>query len=229
MRRLTWMLCATVLPLAATAADAPSGVLNLSASASVEVTQDLLAVVMATTREGADAAGVQSALKAALDAALAEARRAARPGQLEVRTGNFSLYPRHGERGGITGWQGSTELVVEGRDFDAIAQLSGRIKTLSIARVGHALSREAREKAEGDVAAQAIARYRAKAADYAKQFGYASVVMREVHVSASEPGFAPVPMMARAKSMQAADEALPVEAGKATVTVTVNGAVQMLK
>ena len=39
-----------------------------------------------------------------------------------------------------------------------------------------ALSRELREKVEGEVAAQAIARYRAKAADYAKQFGYGGYV-----------------------------------------------------
>ena len=49
---------------------------------------------MTTTREGQDAATVQSQLKQALDAALAEARKAARPGQVEVQTGNFSLYPR---------------------------------------------------------------------------------------------------------------------------------------
>ncbi len=36
---------------------------------------------------------------------------------------------------------------------------------MTIARVGYSLSREARERLEGEVAAQAIARFRAKAAD----------------------------------------------------------------
>ena len=92
------------------------------------------------------------------------------------------------------------------------------------------VSREAREKSEGDVAAQAIARYRTKAADYARQFGYTGYTLREVNVSASEqPPIRPIAMAsARAMSAQA-DESLPVEAGKATVAVTVNGTVQLNK
>ncbi len=206
----------------------PQGVVGLSASASAEVTKDLLSVAFSTTREGADAASVQSQLKQALDAALAEAKKAAKPGLLEVQTGNFSLYPRYAPKGGISGWQGSAELIVEGRDMPAIGALTGRITTLTIARVGYGLSRELREKTEGEVSAQAIARFRAKAADYAKQFGYGGYVIREVSVNADSPVMmASAPVM-RAKAMSAqADESLPVEAGKGTVTVNVNGTVQM--
>ena len=73
----------------------PQGVLGLSANASVEVAKDLLAVTFSTTRDGADANTVQAQLKQALDAALAEAKKAARPGQVDVQTGNFSIYPRY--------------------------------------------------------------------------------------------------------------------------------------
>lgn len=206
----------------------PSGVVSLSASATTEVTKDLLTVTFSTTKEGQDAAGVQSQLKQALDAALAEARKVARPGQLEVQTGNFSLYPRYAPKGGISGWQGSAELIVEGRDMPAIGALTGRITTLTIARVGYSLSRELREKTEGDVAAQAIGRYRAKAAEYAKQFGYGGYAIREVNVNADSPPILYQAMAPRAKAMSvASDESLPVEAGKGTVTVTVNGTVQM--
>ena len=205
----------------------PVGVVGLTASASTEVTKDLLNVALSVTREGQDAAAVQNQLKQALDTALAEAKKVAKPGQLEVQTGNFSLYPRYAAKGGISGWQGTAELVVEGKDMPAIGQLTGKITTMTIARVGYGISRELREKVEGDVAAQAIARYRAKAAEYAKQFGYAGYTVREVHVNTDVPMGGPVPMM-RAKAMSAsADESLPIEAGKGTVTVTVNGTVQM--
>lgn len=206
--------------------------LNLSATAVQEVTRDTLGVVFSTTREGSDAAAVQSQLKQALDAALAEARKIAKPGQVEVQTGNFSLYPRYAPKGGsISGWQGTAELVVEGKDTAAIAQLTGRIKTLSIARVGYSLSREAREKVEGEVVSQAIARYKARAADYARQFGFTGYQIGEVSVNTSEGG-GPVPMaapMMRMKAAGAMDEALPVEAGKEAVSVTVNGVVVMTK
>jgi predicted secreted protein len=204
------------------------GVVNLSSSASVDVAKDVLSITFGTSREGSDAAALQSQLKQALDAALAEAKKAARPGQVEIQTGNFSLSPRYTNKGVVNGWRGSTELIVEGRDMQAIAQLSGRITTLTINRVGYDLSREQREKSEAEVSGQAISRYRAKAADYAKQFGYAGYTIVEVNVNANEQFPAP-PVAMRMKAMVAApaDEALPVEAGKATVTVNVSGTVVM--
>jgi|OpeIllAssembly_1097287.scaffolds.fasta_scaffold325825_1 predicted secreted protein len=216
----------------------PQNVVSLSASASMEVTKDWLTVVFSTTREGADPAVVQSQLRQALDVALAEARKAARPGQLEVLTGAFSLYPRYAPvnpkqppgQPGIAGWLGSTELVVEGRDTQAIAQLTGRIQTMSIARVAFSLSREAREKVDGDVSAQAISRFRARADAVSRQFGFSGYTVREVNVSSNEPPGQMQPVMrAQAASRAMADESLPVEAGKAVVTATVSGSVQMNK
>ena len=211
----------------------PSGVLTLTTSASIEVAKDTMAVTFSSVREGRDAQAVQSALAQALDAALSEARKVARAGQVEVQTGNFALHPRYSTpetRGGspvITGWRGSAELVVHGKDMTAIAQLTGRIGTMSIARVTYGLSREGREKVEAEAIAQAIVRWRAKALQMSQHFGYTGYTVREVSVATDEPRGAVVPMM-RAQSMAAA-EALPVEAGQAEVTATVSGAAQMTK
>jgi len=215
----------------------PVNVVSLSATATVELPRDWLTVVFSTTREAADAATVQLQLKQALDTALVEARKGARPGQLEVQTGAFSLYPRYaqpkpGSGGGatISGWQGSAELIVEGRDTQAIAQLTARITTLSIARVGFSLSREARERVEADVAALAIARFRARAEAVSKQIGMGGHVIREVSVSGNEPNQGqPQPLMRAQASRAMADESLPVEAGKSLVTATVSGSIQMTK
>jgi len=208
----------------------PMNVISLSASATVEVTKDLLSVTLSTTKDGNDAATVQAALKQALDAALAEAKKAAKPGQIDVQTGNFSLFPRYSSKGGITGWQGTAELGIEGRDIPGIAQLAGRISTMTIARVGSNLSREQRLKVESDVAAQAIANYRAKAADYTRQFGFTSFNVREVNVSSNEPvAYAAAPMMRMNAKVADAGETLPVELGKGTVSITVNGSVTMTK
>jgi predicted secreted protein len=205
----------------------PANVLTLSASATAEVPRDMLGVTMSTTRDGADASTVQAQLKQALDAALAEARKAAKPGQVDVRTGAFNLMPRYAPKGGINGWQGTAELVIEGRDIPAISQLAGRLPTMTVARVGFSLSREAREKVEADVAAQAIARYRAQADTYAKQFGFGGWSLREVQVNTQGDFGGPAPMMRAQMAPAMADAALPVEAGKASVTVSVNGSVQL--
>lgn len=217
-----------LLPLAqAQPLPPPQNVVSLSASASVEVDKDWLTVVFSTTREAVEAATVQGQLKQALDAALAEARKAARPGLVEVQTGAFTLSPRYTNKGVVNGWQGSTELVVQGRDVAAISQLTGRVQGLSIARVAFSLSREARVKVEADVTAEAISRFRSRADLMSKQFGFAGYAVREVSVSSDQGLSSPVPLL-RARAMASpVEDALPVEAGKALVTATVSGSVQM--
>lgn len=227
------MLAGCALALAAGAAAAqtfppPQNVLQLQASGTVEVQQDLLQMNLTTTREGSDPALVQSQLKSALDAALAEARKSAQPGQLDVRTGNFALYPRHNRDGRISGWQGTAELVLEGRDFTRITQAAGRITSMTLGGVSFGLSREQRAKVEGDAQAQAIERFKAKAAELARGFGFGGYTLREVSVNASEPGFMPrMRMAAQEAKVASADAAVSVEPGKSAVTVTVSGSVQL--
>ena len=231
--RLVLTSCALALSAAGAWAQslpyaAPQNVLQLSATGTVEVQQDLLSLSLTTSRDGADANVVQGQLKAALDAALAEARKTAQPGQLDVRTGNFALYPRYSPGGRISGWQGTAELVLEGRDFARITQTAGRIQTMTLGGVAFGLSREQRAKVEGDAQSIAIDRFKAKATELAKGFGFSGYSLREVAVNTNDQGFPrPVRMMATEAKAAQADMAVPVEAGKSTVVVTVSGSVQL--
>ena len=210
-------------------APVPANVVNIAASGFLEVPQDWLNMSLSTTREGPDAVTVQNQLKQALDAALAVARASAKPQQLEVRTGQFSLHPRYGNNGKITGWRGSTELVLEGRDFTLISATAGKVQTLTMANMGFSLSREARQKLEVDVQALAIERFKQRANDVATGFGFTSYSLREISVSSADQGGRPYQPRVMAMEAKAAmsDAAVPVEAGTSTVNVTVSGSVQL--
>jgi len=190
---------------------------------------DYLTITLAATREAPDAATVQTQLKTALDAALAQARGAVQGDQLEVQTGAFSLSPRYDRNGKISTWQGRSELVIQGRDFGRISTLAGQIQGLAIADVAFSLSRDGRQKVEQQVQGQAIERFKAKAGDVAKGFGFSQYSLREISVNTEgDGGYVPRPrMMAMAASAKMEDAAVPVEAGKATVTVTVSGSIQL--
>ena len=223
-------MCATgvLSQQAATTRDAVQNVAQLSSSGSVEVQQDLLSIALNTTASGADANAVQTQLKQALDAALAIARPAVLPGQLDLRTGNFSLYPRYDKNGKINGWQGSTELVLDGRDFTRITTTAGKIQTLTMGNVSFALSREQRTKVEAEAQNIAIERFKAKALEVSKSFGFNSYTLREVSINANDQNFQPRPrVMAMQAKTSDAESAVSVEAGKSTVLVNVNGSVQM--
>jgi predicted secreted protein len=194
--------------------------------------QDLLSITLSTTKEGVDASGVQNQLRQALDAALAEARKAARPKLLEVRTGAFSIAPRYATKPGssgntISGWQGHAELVIEGSDTAAISQLAGRLGTLTVARVAFGLSREAHERTEAEVAAQAIARFKGRAESYARQFGFGGYSLREVTVGSGDLTPPAQNYRVRALTASGSDESQPIEAGKSVVTVNVSGSIEL--
>ncbi|WP_422822897.1 SIMPL domain-containing protein [Variovorax humicola] len=230
MNVIRWTAASALLAVANAASaqtPPPQNVLQLSASGTVVAQQDLLSMTLSTTRDGPDPAAIQSQLKTALDAALAEARKSTQSGQLDVRTGNFNLAPRYTRDGKISGWAGYAELVLEGRDLPRIAQVAGRITTLTVGNVGFALSREQRAKVEVEAQTLAINAFKQKADELAKGFGFAGYTLREVSVNAnSDEPVRPRMMAAQAKSL-ASDAAVPIEAGKTNVVVNVSGSVQL--
>lgn len=202
-------------------------VVTFSTTATMEVTRDLLTVVLAAVKDGPEAKAVQTALKQTLEAALAEARKSAQPQAMDVRTGEFSINPRYGKDGKINGWQGSAELILEGTDSARVAQTAGRMLGMNVVSVGYALSRKLREQNESQVTADAVGRFRSRAAELAQAFGFSGYSIGEVSVNSGEPIYAmkaSAPRM-RAMAAGAADEALPVEPGKGSITVTVSGSI----
>ena len=183
---------------------APANVVQISASGQVEVAQDLLTMRLSTRREATDANTVQNQLKVALEQALAIARPQARAGALEVRTGGFGLTPRYGRDGQINGWQGTAELLLEGTDIPRVTATAGQIQSLTVSQAYFGLSREATLKLETEAQAQAIERFRRKADEVSKAFGFGGYSVREVSVSsADQPAYRPAPR-AMAMEMKAA-------------------------
>jgi predicted secreted protein len=214
---------------AATELAAP--VVNLSAQASAEVLADTLAVTLRVLRQGSDAAKLQAQLKQVIDAALADARRSAAAPGLEVRTGVFNISPRYGNNAAIVGWQGQAELILSGIDTALVAAQAGRLTGLQVVASSFSVSPALREKLEADLVAQAIERFRRRAALVAQGLGYADVVVRELAVSGAdgEPPPRVMAMMARSADMASAESApLPVEPGLVRLSASVQGSVHLL-
>lgn len=210
------------------AAVVPRNVVSLSAQAEKDVPQDWLTITLSTTKEGKSAAEVQQALRQDIDSALAEAKAAAKAGPgVQVRTGRFSLYPRYNSSGRMASWQGSAEVVLEGKNFESIGGLAGRITALTVASVEFSLSSEARTKAIADLEGEAIDQFRSRAQAIATRFGFKAFDLREVAVSDSQQGQPVYRPQVASMAAKAMSDAIPVEPGKASVGVTVTGTVEM--
>jgi len=210
-----------------TAPALPTQRVSLAASATVQVPQDELTLTLSTQREGVNAPEVQSQLKSALDAALTLAKKKAQSPLMRVSTGRFGLSPRHDRNGKLVGWQGSAELVLQGRDFVRISQTAGQLQTLSVASVSFGLSEQLRQEAQTQAQSQAIEQFQKSASEIAKSFGFGGYTLGEINVNANQIGpVRPYMMAASAKSM-AEDAPVPLEAGLSNVSVNVSGSVQL--
>ena len=214
----------------ATTGEKPVNVVQLSAQGSVEVRQDWMTATLSATKDGRDAATVQAQLQKLVEAAMTTLRHDAKNGEMELSTGNFSISPRYGNNGKVEGWQGQAEIVLQGRDFVRITQAAAKVQDMTLASMGFGLSREAREKVEGEAQAKAIENFRQRAAAITKSFGFVGYSLREVSVNSSDSSMRPMPrprMMSMAKASYADAAPVPVEADRAEVTVSVGGSIQM--
>src|SRR3989475_325465 len=82
---------------AASAQAQPANVVQLSAEGSVDVVQDLLTATLSATREGRDAATVQSQLQKVVEAAMAVTKRSAQSGQMDVDRKSTRLNSSHSQ------------------------------------------------------------------------------------------------------------------------------------
>lgn len=232
------LLAATLLGTTALAASAqggtmphegwqpPSGVLSLSADATSEVPTDIVRVTLSAEQEGAEPAAISAALSAKAQQVLAKAKRVS---GIEAESGGFTIFPNTDRDGRISTWRGRTEVILQSRDFGAASRLAGQLANqMQVQNIGFSLSPEARKAAERRLTDQAVAAFREKAQAATRLFGYGSYTVRSVQVC--EAGtVTPMPRMFAAKAMMAEAAPVPMEGGKAQVSVTVNGSVQMLR
>ncbi|GAA4334118.1 SIMPL domain-containing protein [Pigmentiphaga soli] len=231
---LAGLACAAALSLPASAQQPPPPPrpelpqLSLEASAARDVAQDKVEITLANEIEGSDQAGVADQLNKLVETALNQAKRETR---VTSRTGSYRIWANTDRNGKITGWRGRAELVLESKDFVAASTLAGDLgKLMAVSNVAFSLSREAREAEEHSLLAEAAAAFKARANDAARAFGFGGYAIRQLDLSGSGTVYQPPrPYAMRASAMEAkAADAVPLEAGKATVTVSVRGTVDLI-
>lgn len=207
----------------------PAQVVNLSASAHKEVPQDWLTVVVRASLEGSEPAALQTQLKTVVEQALAQLRPQMQPQAFEVHSGHFGIYPRHNDKGRVVGWQGQADLVIEGRDFVKVSQVAAQVPRMAVAQATFSLSRDGRQQLEAEVQGQAVQKFRQRAQQLAKDFGFSTYTLRQVSVGSADR--AEPLLQARALladvAMAAPAPAIPLAAGKDEVRITVSGSIQL--
>ena len=228
-------ICAAGLTLALCVApalaqpDAASAhpLVELSARATGTATNDLASA----TAYAEHTAATPQAAAAEVNQRLAAAFEAAKKHPaIKAQNADVSTYPVYNSAGSkVTGWRMRAGIALESSDTAALATLLGELQqTLSIGNLTLRPAPQTYDAAADAIATQAIAAFQARAKNVAAALGSDYRIKTLALDYGSGPGIEPPFLRARAMSAESGT-AMPVEAGESAITVTVSGAIELIK
>jgi len=198
--------------------------LTLAANAASEVDEDTVTISLAAEVEAPDQIAAGKKLTAALDSVMKQAKGVK---GVDARSGGYNVWAMSNNKGKTTSWRGQGEIVLESKDFAAASELAAKLgDRVTISNIRFSLSRDKREAEERKLLTQAASAFRERALAATAAFGFSGYRIAKLEVGGSG-GETPQPrMMAMAaRGKEASDANVPLESGKQTVTVVVNGTV----
>ena len=198
---------------------------RLEADAAAEVPNDLMRVTLAVEHDARDAAALPTLVNADMRWALDLAKQ--RP-TVKAQSGGYTTQPEYAS-GRIVGWRAIQVLELESEDFAELTALATELQQkLQVRGMEFAPTRATRLRVENELTAAALEAFAARAKLIAQTMGAARYEVVELNV-----GGAPLyksqrgAEMAMMRSADAAAPPIAVDGGTATLTVTVNGQVQL--
>ncbi len=213
------------------AAQAPAAaVVHLAASATRAVQPDTFTADLSAQATGSDVGTLNNQVSSRIAVALHQAESVA---GVVASTTSFSTQPRYTHDGsGVawTGWTVQAGLHLRASSAKALSlALRALGSSLHIDAVQAQVSAARQDQVDGSLRDAAIARFRAKAAQVAKDFGASGYVVRDVTISDADTHPLPRPIFLRAMAAAPAMQAAPVQPAAQDLRVDVSGSVALLR
>ena len=199
--------------------------INLSANAKTEISNDEMSAYLQVLRSGSDASELAKAVNKSAQQALGIAKTY---DAVSVQTQGYQTQPVYDD-GKIRSWQVSQQLRLKSSDFSQMSELLAELQSLgNIQSMQFAISDTQLETTRQQLAQQAIEKFRAQASAIQQQF--AASGYRLVNLSVSQGGYSPRYMETSSMRMDTMAKAAPVaiEAGSNEVSVDVHGQIQLI-
>lgn len=209
----------------ADAADGFLPVATIQASASKEVLQDQVQVVMGT-RVTAQTAGQANQM---LTEALAQSRQGLEvPAGVLISSGRFSTFPAYDKEGVVTGWAGTASLVIDSEDLQAVAAVIEYLgKSLAVSSIQFSLSASVRQATEQALMQDLAQTFGQRASVAARAFGFEAYDLMALDFDRADMASRPMMRMASAPMMADAGPAVSLEPSMTTVEISVVGQIQL--
>lgn len=222
------LLAGEALPAVAAEASAvpPTGVtlVTLSEQARRQLPRDRLVSDLAVEASNADARRLQDEINRRMTAALARAKEVS---AVTATTTGYNVYQSHPEKAPAR-WQGQAGLRLESTDRAALMTLVGALQAqgLTVTGLSAEVSPAATQAVEDALTTEALHRIAQRSQSVAAALDMNFSRYRTLHIGNVVPPPSPIMPMMRAMA-QAAPAAPVIEAGQATVMVSVTAEVEL--
>jgi len=215
--------------------------ISLSSSATRELENDIVSITFRVIETGKDANVVQDLLRDAVKSAFEVVASNRNPAyaststmSIKAETDSFQVEPTTNNSGKITGYQGIATVTVSSADAETVVQIATEIKTMTVATSRNSTSRELKASVEGELIAEAIADFNAKADAVAAAFGYKgwTIANAQVRVDGEREnryGGVKAMMMEVSSIGGASGPTHTVETGRSKITSNVSGQIILSK
>lgn len=196
--------------------------IDLSVESTRSAPNDLARATVFAEASGPSAAELGRRVNAQIAEGLQLARKYA---TLKVRSGNNQTTPLYGKNGRIDGWRVRSELIIESKDLPIVSEALGKLQaTLNVEQLTLLPAPETRKLAEDAAIGDALAAFRGRARLVADALGKPYRIQKMSVLTQPRPI---VPMMRATMMAEAAP--MPVEAGEASISVTVSGQIELVE
>ncbi|MCF6235931.1 MAG: SIMPL domain-containing protein [Gammaproteobacteria bacterium] len=200
---------------------------NLSATASDEIKNDILVAMLYAQEEGRYPNNLADRVNEKISKAVEKAKQQA---EIKVQTLAYRTNPYY-KKQKIAGWRVRQSIRLESKNFSQLSQLIGDLQeSLALEQVSYQVSLERRAEAENRVITKAITAFKERAGIISQQLGFVSYKLIDVNVNTS--GGYPVMQGRMSSEMYAKDglrqmAAPTLEGGTQTIQVNINGRVEL--
>ncbi|WOE80480.1 SIMPL domain-containing protein [Pseudomonas protegens] len=203
--------------------------ISLRAEVSQEVARDLMIVTLYSESQNSDPAKLAAEITSTMNKALGQARQVK---EVTLRQGSRNSYPIYDDKGQkITGWRERAELRLESSDFAALSKLTGELLgDLKMAGMDFAIADPTRKASEDALLKDAVKAFKARAQLATEALGGKGykIVNLNLNSNGYPQPYLRAPMMMKAASMDSAPVTPEVEAGTSQVSMTADGAIEVL-
>lgn len=198
--------------------------IHLSASATAQLENDTMVATVYAEEEGSQAAELSSIVNKRIRRGLDLVKT--HP-EIKHQTNTYSSTPIYSNNK-IKGWRVRQSLRLESQDMTLMSDVLGKLqKELAIQSMQFTVSPDSKNQQDEKLIDKALQAFENRAQQVVKKLGRKNYKIVDINISTSGPrGVRPQYQM-RAMAMDAAESAPAISAGEQTVSVTVNGNIEL--